>query len=254
MTILSVKNVQKIYSTLLSRVQVEALKDISFEVQEGEFVAIMGESGSGKSTLLNIIATLDEPSNGLVLLNNQQMHHLNEQALSEFRRSSLGFIFQDFNLLSSLNVKDNILLPLVLSSTSHQEMLKKLEPITDKLSITKLLGKYPYEISGGEKQRVAIARALITNPTLILADEPTGSLDSKSANNLLKIFDDINKSGQTILMVTHSALAASHASRVLFIRDGQIFHQLYRGENSSRDFLTSITETLTVINTSESNE
>lgn len=254
MTILSVKNVQKIYSTLLSRVQVEALKDISFEVQEGEFVAIMGESGSGKSTLLNIIATLDEPSNGLVLLNNEQMHQLNEQALSEFRRNSLGFIFQDFNLLSSLNVKDNILLPLVLSSTSHKEMMKKLQPITDKLSITKLLGKYPYEISGGEKQRVAIARALITNPSLILADEPTGSLDSKSANNLLKILDDINRSGQTILMVTHSALAASHASRVLFIRDGQIFHQLYRGKSSNRDFLTSITETLTVINTSDSNE
>ena len=232
MTILEVSNLKKVYTTRLGGNQVQALTDVSFSVEQGEYVAIMGESGSGKTTLLNILAALDKPTAGEVLLDGKKLSDVKERQLSAFRRDNLGFVFQEFNLLDTFSLKDNILLPLVLAGERYAQMQIRLKPLAKKLGIQELLEKYPYEVSGGQKQRTAVARALITNPKLILADEPTGALDSRSTSELLKVFDQVHEEGQTILMVTHSVTAASHASRVLFIKDGQVFHQLYRGNST----------------------
>ena len=233
MAILEVNNLKKIYTTRFGGSSVQALSNVNFSVEEGEYVAIMGESGSGKTTLLNILAALDKPTRGKVLLEGKDITTIREKELSAFRRNNLGFVFQDFNLLDTFNLKDNIFLPLVLSGKRYQEMNKRLNPLAVKLGIQDILYKFPYEVSGGQKQRAAIARALITSPKLILADEPTGALDSKSADDLLKIFTDINRDGQTIIMVTHSVKAASTAGRVLFISDGAVFHQMYRGTSTN---------------------
>lgn len=247
MELLKVSNVKKVYYTKFRIQQCVALNHVSFEVGEGEFIAIMGPSGSGKTTLLNIIASLDRPTEGDVMLDGKCFSQIRDRELSEFRRRHLGFVFQDFNLLDSFSVKDNILLPLVLSQTPVAEMEQCLKPIVDMLGITPLLKKFPYEVSGGEKQRTAVARAVITNPRLILADEPTGALDSKSSANLLGNFRAFNEAGKTILMVTHSAFAASYASRVLFIRDGEIFSQIYRGNDDNRAFFERIVANLSVL-------
>ena len=249
MAILEVHSLQKIYTTRLSGNQVQALTDVSFSVNEGEYIAIMGESGSGKTTLLNILAALDKPTSGRVILNGKNIVDIPEREMSAFRRNNLGFVFQDFNLLDTFDLKDNILLPLVLSGIPYQEMMNRLRPIAAKLGISELLYKYPYEVSGGQKQRAAVARALITRPQLILADEPTGALDSRSTDELLALFSKINREGQTILMVTHSTKAASHAGRVLFIKDGKVFHQLYRGERSSEEMYQNISNALTILQT-----
>lgn len=249
MTLLEVQNLKKIYTTRFGGNQVQALTNVSFSVEEGEYVAIMGESGSGKTTLLNILASLDKPTDGQVLLNGKSITTISEKEISTFRRENLGFVFQDFNLLDTFSVQDNIFLPLVLSGKSFDEMNTRLQTIVRQLGIGELLAKFPYEISGGQKQRTAIARALITNPKLILADEPTGALDSKAADGLLKQLDGINQTGQTVLMVTHSVRAASHAKRVLFIKDGEVFHQIYRGEQSVGDMYQKISNTLTMIAT-----
>lgn len=249
MAILEVNNVKKIYTTRFGGNQVQALSDVSFSVEKGEYVAIMGESGSGKTTLLNILAALDKATSGQVLLNGKNLSAIRERELSTFRRQNLGFVFQDFNLLDNFNIQDNIFLPLVLAGKSFDEMAKRLSPIAGKLGIQEILSKYPYEVSGGQKQRAAVARALITNPQLILADEPTGALDSKAAEGLLSMFQCINEEGQTILMVTHSIKAASCAKRVLFIKDGQVFHQIYKGSGSDEEMYQKISDTLTVITT-----
>ena len=247
MELLKIDHVRRVFNTRLGLKQCVALRDVSFEVGSGEFVAIMGPSGSGKSTLLNIIASLDKPSGGDVYLSGRGLKSIPERELSEFRRDNLGFVFQDFNLLDTFSLKDNILLPLVLKRTSLAEMETRLLPVAQELRITDLLSKFPYEVSGGEKQRAAVGRAIITNPQLLLADEPTGALDSRSSANLLSLFGDLNQKGRTILMVTHSALAASHAGRVLFIRDGEIFSQLYRGEDNNRAFYERIIHNLTIL-------
>ena len=249
MTILEVKSLKKIYTTRFGGNQVQALSNVIFSVEQGEYVAIMGESGSGKTTLLNIIAALDRPTSGQVLLNGKELNGIQEKELAAFRRNNLGFIFQEFHLLDTFSVKDNIFLPLVLSEATVSQMEERLKPIASELGISELLNKYPYEISGGQKQRVAVARALITNPQLILADEPTGALDSKSTDHLLEIFQKINAQDQTILLVTHSTKAASRASRVLFIKDGEVFHQLYRGNSTNEQFYQKISDTLTVLAT-----
>lgn len=249
MTILEVKSLKKIYTTRFGGNQVQALSNVNFSVEQGEYVAIMGESGSGKTTLLNILAALDRPTSGQVLLNGKALNGIREKELAAFRRNNLGFIFQEFHLLDTFSVKDNIFLPLVLSETSVSQMEERLKPIAGELGISELLNKYPYEISGGQKQRVAVARALITNPQLVLADEPTGALDSKSTDHLLEIFQKINAQGQTILLVTHSTKAASRAGRVLFIKDGEVFHQLYRGNSTNEQFYQKISDTLTVLAT-----
>lgn len=249
MSLLEVRNLKKIYKTRFSNQQVQALSNVTFRVEEGEYVAIMGESGSGKTTLLNILASLDKPTSGQVLLQGHDITLLKEKDISQFRRKNLGFVFQEFNLLDTFSVQDNIFLPLVLSKEPYPIMKQKLDVLAPKLKITDLLEKYPYEISGGQKQRVAVARALITKPQLILADEPTGALDSKSTDQLLEIFDTINKDGQTIVMVTHSTKAASYASRVLFIRDGEVFHQLYKGSQTTQQMYQSIADTLTLLAT-----
>lgn len=249
MSILEVNSVKKIYTTRFGGNQVQALSNVSFSVEEGEYVAIMGESGSGKTTLLNILAALDKPTNGEVVLDGKSINNIKEKEISAFRRDNLGFVFQDFNLLDTFSLKDNIFLPLVLARKEYGEMKERLHPIAKKLGISDILEKYPYEVSGGQKQRAAVARALITNPKLILADEPTGALDSRATDGLLKLFKEINKEGQTILMVTHSTKAASHASRVLFIKDGEVFHQLYRGKNSNEEMYQKISDTLTLIAT-----
>ena len=249
MLILDVKNVKKIYTTRFGGNQVQALSDVTFSVEQGEYVAIMGESGSGKTTLLNILAALDKPTSGEVLLNGKSIVSIKEKEISMFRRENLGFVFQDFNLLDTFSLQDNIFLPLVLSGKTYEEMNSRLEPIAKKLGISAILQKFPYEVSGGQKQRSAVARALITNPELILADEPTGALDSRSTDELLRLFSSINEDGQTILMVTHSTKAASHASRVLFIKDGAVFHQLYRGSLSNEDMYQKISDTLNIIAT-----
>lgn len=249
MAILEVNNLKKIYTTRFGGNQVQALSNLNFSVEEGEYVAIMGESGSGKTTLLNILAALDKPTAGEVLLNGKNIVKIREKEISKFRRDNLGFVFQDFNLLDNFSLKDNIFLPLVLSGVKVEEMEKRLTPIAQKLGITELLEKYPYEVSGGQKQRAAVARALITKPQLILADEPTGALDSKATDSLLRLFNSINDDGQTILMVTHSTKAASHAKRVLFIRDGEVFHQLYRGNMSNEELYVKISDTLTILTT-----
>ena len=249
MPILQVSNVKKIYTTRFGGAQVQALSDVTFSVEKGEYVAIMGESGSGKTTLLNILAALDKPTSGQVLLNGMDIVAIREKDIAAFRRDNLGFVFQDFNLLDTFSVQDNILLPLVLSGRPFREMEEKLKPLAAQLGIADILKKYPYEISGGQKQRTAVARALITAPQLVLADEPTVALDSKATDSLLRLFAQINAAGQTILMVTHSAKAASHAGRVLFIRDGQVFHQLYRGESTDSQLYQKIADTLTLLAT-----
>ena len=245
MSILEVSHVKKIYSTRFGGQKVEALADVSFRVEQGEYVAIMGESGSGKTTLLNILAALDKPTTGSVLLAGRELTKLKEKELAAFRRDNLGFVFQDFNLLDTFSFQDNIFLPLVLAGKDYQEMQKKLKPIAQQLGITELLAKYPYEVSGGQKQRAAVARALITDPQLVLADEPTGALDSRAADSLMELFTKINTAGQTVLMVTHSTAAASRAGRVLFIRDGRVYHQLYRENRTDGQMYRLITETLT---------
>ena len=247
MALLDVKNVRKVYTTRFGGNQVEALKDVNFSVEQGEYVAIMGESGSGKSTLLNILAALDKPTEGKVFLKEKDLSKVKEKEMAAFRRNNLGFVFQDFNLLDTFSLKDNIFLPLVLSGTSHKEMERRLLPLADKLGIKNLLEKYPYEVSGGQKQRAAVARAVITQPQLLLADEPTGALDSKAAKELLKLFTSLNQDGQTILMVTHSVKAASTAGRVLFIKDGRVFHQIYKGNLSETQMYQNISDAMTAI-------
>ncbi len=249
MSILEVNGLKKIYTTRFGGNKVEALRNVSFTVEEGEYVAIMGESGSGKTTLLNILAALDKPTGGNVKLDGKDISKIRESELATFRRDRLGFVFQEFNLLDTFSVEDNIYLPLVLAGPKYEEMSRKLEPVARQLGITDILKKYPYEISGGQKQRVAVARALITGPRLILADEPTGALDSKATDELLGLFGEINRSGQTILMVTHSVKAASHAGRVLFIKDGEVFHQIYRGNSSNEALYQKISDTLTILAT-----
>lgn len=249
MSILEVTEVKKIYTTRMGSNRVEALKNVSFSVEPGEYVAIMGESGSGKTTLLNILAALDKPTGGSVILDGQELGRIRESSVAAFRRDNLGFVFQDFNLLDTFTLEDNIYLPLVLAGKRYEEMHERLMPIARKLGITELLKKYPYEVSGGQKQRAAVARALITGPKLVLADEPTGALDSKATDELLQLFAQINQSGQTILMVTHSVKAASHAGRVLFIRDGEVFHQLYRGSSTNEQLYQKISDTLTLLAT-----
>ncbi len=247
MSILSVENLRKVYSTRFGGNQVEALRNVNFSVEEGEYVAIMGESGSGKTTLLNLLAALDKPTGGTVLLDGKDLGKIKENDAATFRRDNLGFVFQEFNLLDTFTLQDNIMLPLVLAGKSYDEMNSRLLPIANELGIAPLLKKYPYEVSGGQKQRAAVARALITNPKLILADEPTGALDSKSTDELLDLFGQINGKGQTVLMVTHSVKAASRAKRILFIRDGEVFHQIYRGESTDGQLYQKISDTLTII-------
>lgn len=247
MSILQVQNVKKVYTTRFGGNKVEALKNVSFTVEEGEYVAVMGESGSGKTTLLNILAALDKPTAGRVLLDGQDLGAIRESAVAAFRRDNLGFVFQDFNLLDTFSLEDNIYLPLVLMGKHYDEMHNRLMPIADRLRISELLKKYPYEVSGGQKQRAAVARTLITRPKLVLADEPTGALDSKSTDELLDIFGDVNRMGQTIVMVTHSVKAASRAGRVMFIRDGEVFHQIYRGNSTNEELYQKISDTLTLL-------
>ena len=249
MSLLTVNHLRKIYTTRFGGNKVEALKDVNFEVEPGEYVAIMGESGSGKTTLLNILASLDKPTSGSVVLDGMDLSTIRESRVAAFRRDHLGFVFQEFNLLDTFNLEDNIYLPLVLAGKSYKEMQSALKPIAEKLGITELLKKYPYEVSGGQKQRAAVARALITNPKIVLADEPTGALDSRSTDELLYLFSRIHQDGQTILMVTHSVKAASHAQRVLFIKDGVLFHQLYRGNNTIDQQYQKISDTLTMLQT-----
>jgi len=249
MPILQVNNLKKIYTTRFGGSHVQALTNVCFSVDAGEYVAIMGESGSGKTTLLNILASLDKPTTGEVLLNHKNIVSISEKEISAFRRTNLGFVFQNFNLLDTFSIQDNIFLPLVLSNTPYDNMIKRLEPISIQLGITDILKKYPYEVSGGQKQRAAVARALITNPQIILADEPTGALDSRASDQLLRLFSEINHRGQTILMVTHSIKAASNANRVLFIKDGEVFHQLYKGSMSDDAMYQKISDTLTTIAT-----
>lgn len=247
MALLEAKNIRKVYATRFGGNQVQALTDVSFTVDEGEYVAIMGESGSGKTTLLNILAALDRPTSGTVLLDGKDISAIRENQLAAFRRDQLGFVFQDFNLLDTFSLKDNILLPLVLQGMNWREMEANLLPIANQLRIANLLEKYPYEVSGGQKQRAAVCRALITHPRLILADEPTGALDSRATDALLDVFQQINQTGQTLLMVTHSLKAASRAGRILFIRDGQVYHQLCRGEMTNEQFYEKISDALTVM-------
>lgn len=254
MAMLEVNNLKKIYTTRFGGNNVQALANVCFTVEQGEYVAIMGESGSGKTTLLNILAALDKPTSGEVLLNGRNIVEIKEREISAFRRDNLGFVFQDFNLLDTFSVQDNIFLPLVLSGKGYDEMSRRLQPIATKLGIRDILTKYPYEISGGQKQRTAVARALITNPQLILADEPTGALDSKATDQLLRLFGEINDDGQTILMVTHSVKAASHAKRVLFIKDGEVFHQIYRANRSEEEMYGKIADTLTLLQKGGRNE
>ena len=242
MSILEVKGLRKVYSTRFGGNSVEALKNVSFTVEQGEYVAIMGESGSGKTTLLNILAALDK-------LNGRELAHIKEAELAAFRRDHLGFVFQEFNLLDTFSIEDNIYLPLVLAGRPYTEMRQRILPVADQLGLRPLLKKYPYEVSGGQKQRAAVARAVITQPELLLADEPTGALDSRSTDELLRLFGEINRQGQTILMVTHSVKAASHANRVLFIRDGEVFHQLYRGQDTDAQLYQKISATLPILST-----
>lgn len=247
MSLLEVNHLRKIYTTRFGGNQVEALHNVTFSVEDGEYVAIMGESGSGKTTLLNILASLDQPTSGDVILNNRKLGDISERELSAFRRDNLGFVFQDFNLLDTFSIQDNIFLPLILAGNTYSEMEKKLQAIAETLKISNIIQKFPYEVSGGQKQRAAVARALITDPQIVLADEPTGALDSKAADTLLRLFGTINDAGQTILMVTHSVKAASHAKRILFLRDGEVYHQLYRGTQSTEELFGKISDTLTVL-------
>ncbi len=243
MTLLNLQHVQRVYNPNSAN-PVMALKDITFNVEEGEYVAIMGESGAGKSTLLNIIATLEQATNGQAILNGQDLRQLSKDDAARYRREHLGFVFQHFNLLDSLSNRDNIYLPLVLAKTPVATMEERIKPLIDRLRINKIIDRFPSEISGGQQQRIAIARALITHPDLLLADEPTGALDSNTSNEILELFDEVNANGQTIIMVTHSAAAASHAKRTLFIKDGRIYHELYRGDLSLKDYQQQISQTM----------
>ena len=247
MTFLEVKHLKKVYRAKQSLKGTEALSDVNFSVEKGEFISIMGESGSGKTTLLNILSTLDRPTEGEVYLDGQPISHIKDKEISRFRRDTLGFVFQDFNLLDTFNLKDNIFLPLVLSSTAVNEMERRLQPLAKRLGIENQLENFPYEVSGGQKQRAAVARALITEPKILLADEPTGALDSKASQNLLETFEEINQAGQTIVMVTHSVQAASHSNRVLFIRDGVVYHEVYRGDSSPEAFRDKIAQSMLVV-------
>ena len=247
MSLLEVSGVKKIYKTRLGGQSVEALKNVNFTVEKGEFVAIMGESGSGKTTLLNILAALDKATSGTVILDGMDVGKIKESQMAKFRRDNMGYVFQDFNLLDTFSLEDNIYLPLVLAGKKHAEMKSRLDEIAEPLGITNLLKKYPYEVSGGQKQRAAVARALITGPRIILADAPTGALDSKSSDELLDLFTKVNQMGQTVLMVTHSTKAASHASRVMFIKDGVIFHQIYKGDSTDTELYQKISDTLTLL-------
>ena len=249
MSILEVNGLKKVYTTLMGGTRVEALRNVSFSVEQGEYVAIMGESGSGKTTLLNILAALDKPTGGTVLLDGKDLSKIKEASIAQFRRDNLGFVFQEFNLLDTFSIEDNIFLPLVLAGKQYSEMRRRIAPIATQLGITDILKKYPYEVSGGQKQRAAVARALITDPRLVLADEPTGALDSKATDELLRLFREINQGGQTILMVTHSVKAASHAGRVLFIKDGEVFHQIYRGNSTNEQLYQKVSDTLTMLAT-----
>lgn len=249
--LLEVNNIRKVYTTRLSTQSTEALKNVNFSVDNGEYVAIMGESGSGKTTLLNILATFDKATSGSVLLNNLDLSKLKDKELADFRRDNLGFVFQDFNLLDNFSIKDNILLPLVLANKKYKDMEARLEKVTKPLGIDKLINKNPYEISGGQRQRVAVARAIITNPSLILADEPTGALDSKSTDQLLNVFDKLNEIGQTIIMVTHSVKTAARAKRVLFIKDGVVFHELRKGNATTNEMFQKINDTLSLMQAGE---
>ncbi len=249
MSFLEVHDLKKVYTSRFGTQKVEALSRVNFSVEEGEYVAVMGESGSGKTTLLNLLAALDRPTSGTVLLDGVDLASVREKDVAAFRRDQLGFVFQEFNLLDTFTIEDNIYLPLVLAGKSHAEMAGRLAPLAKELGIADLLKKYPYEVSGGQKQRAAAARALITNPKLLLADEPTGALDSRSTDELLTLFSEVNRRGQTIVMVTHSVKAASHATRVLFIRDGEVFHQIYRGRDTNEQLYQKISDTLTVLAT-----
>ncbi len=254
MAFLEVRNLGKTYVTRLGACRVQALKDVSFSVEKGEFIAVMGESGSGKTTLLNILAALDRPGSGDVLLEGKSLSGIAEKELAAFRRDNLGFVFQDFNLLDTFSVRDNILLPLVLKRTGIKQMEERLAAAAGQLGLTELLDKYPYELSGGQKQRTAVGRAIITSPALLLADEPTGALDSHQAQRLMELFCRLNDGGQTVIMVTHSVKAASYASRVLFLRDGQVFHQLCRGDKSAFDMQGQISDALSMVLAGEENE
>ncbi len=249
MPILEVASLKKIYTSRFGTSHVQALSDVSFTMEAGEYAAIMGESGSGKTTLLNILASLDKPTAGEITLDGMRLSKVKENDAAQFRREHLGFVFQDFNLLDTFTIRDNIYLPLVLAGKKHHELQARIKPIAEKLNIAEILDHYPYEASGGQKQRAAVARALITNPKIILADEPTGALDSRATDELLRMFSDINNDGQTILMVTHSVKAASHAGRVLFIKDGRLFHQIYRGDSTNEEMYQKISDTLTMLAT-----
>lgn len=247
MALLEVMNVHKTYTGRFGSQSVKALNGVDFRVEKGEYVAIMGESGSGKTTLLNLLAAFDQSTDGDIKLEGRSLNDIEYDQLADFRREYLGFVFQDFNLLDNFSLEDNILLPLVLANQTYSAMQKQLQPIVEKLAIADVIKKYPYEVSGGQKQRAAIARAIINHPTLILADEPTGALDSSSSAKLMTVFEQLNREGQTILMVTHSVRAASSADRVLFIKDGVIFHQLYRGEMTDDAMYQTISESLILL-------
>ena len=225
------------------------LDHLQMHVPKGSIYGLVGPNGAGKTTLLNILASLDKPTSGSVILDGMDVSSIKEADIAKFRSGNLGFVFQDFNLLDTFSNEDNIYLPLVLAGKQYAEMSKRIVPIAKTLGITEILKKYPYEISGGQRQRVAVARALITEPKIILADEPTGALDSRATDELLRLFSEINNAGQTILMVTHSVKAASHAGRILFIKDGEVFHQIYRGDENDEEMYKKISDTLTVITT-----
>lgn len=244
--VLEVKNIEKYYGNKSNLTK--AINNISFNIEKGEFVGIMGASGSGKTTLLNCIATIDKVTAGKILINNQDITKLKGNKLNKFRREELGFIFQDFNLLDTLTAYENIVLALTIQKVKPKEIETRVKDIANKLNITDILNKYPYQISGGQKQRVASSRAIITNPKLVLADEPTGALDSKSARQLLESFEDLNeKLNTTILMVTHDSFTASYANRILFIKDGKIFNELIKGEDSRKEFFEKIIEVQTLL-------
>ena len=244
--VLEVKNIEKYYGNKSNLTK--AISGISFNVAEGEFVGIMGASGSGKTTLLNCISTIDKVTAGTILINNQDITKLKGNKLNKFRREELGFIFQDFNLLDTLTAYENIALALTIQKVNPHEIDKRVKEVAQKLNISEILNKYPYQISGGQKQRVASARAIITNPKIVLADEPTGALDSKSARQLLEKFESLNQNlGATILMVTHDAFTASYADRIIFIKDGKIFNEIIKGKDTRKEFFEKIIEVQTLL-------
>lgn len=247
MQVLKVENIRKIYGSKKSSKQYMALKSISFDVNEGQFIGVMGPSGSGKTTLLNILGSIDKPTTGKFYMSDKDITNLNKKQLAKHRIENIGFIFQDYNLLETMTIKENIILPLALSGHKPKNMEEKLMKITENMGITKVIDKYPYEVSGGEQQRAAACRALITNPKIILADEPTGNLDSKSGKDLLELLTYINNEYKaTILMVTHDVFAASYCEKIMFIRDGEIYNELYAG-NNKKEFFDSIIEVMSVI-------